>query len=179
MNILTSTQETYLPVPRKKSIYSISYDHQLLMQEIEDNEGEITPEIGDKLAINEKELQEKAVSYGYVMKQYDFEVAQIKSEIERLTALSKSKEAIKEQLKTRISDAMQKYNIQKIDHANLKLSFLKSDQIIIDEGAKIPKQFIKVKIVTTTDQAGLKKAIKEGEKFEGVRVMDKFNLQIK
>lgn len=175
----TREQEYQLPVPRKKSIYNISYEHQLLMQEIEDNYGEITPEIGEQLAITEKELQEKAVSYGYVMKQYDFEIDQINKEVERLQKLAKSKEKIQSELKERISDAMIRFGIQKIDHANLKLSFRKSEQLVIDDDAKIPKKFIKKVTTEKTDNAAIKKAVQEGEKITGIRVITKQNLQIK
>lgn len=173
------TTENQTPIVRKKSIYNISYDHQVLMQQIEDSEGEITPEIGEQLAINEKELQEKAVSYGYVMKQYDFEIDQINAEIERLGKLASQKTKIKEELKTRIADAMIKFNIQKIDHANLKLSFRKSNALVINQDAHIPVEYIKTKEVETIDKAGLKKAVEEGQEFEGIWIIENQNLQIK
>lgn len=163
----------------KKSIYNIQNDHLILMQQIEDLEGLITPEIGEQLAINEKELQEKAVSYGYVIRQYDFEIDQISAEIARLSAISASKAKIKEELKSRISEAMLKFNIIKIDQSNLKLSFRKSDRLIIDDGAHIPTGYITTKEVETVDKAGLKKAIKEGAEFTGMWIDEVQHLQIK
>lgn len=172
-------EEQLIVAPAKRSIYNISNDHLQLMQEIENLEGEITPEIAEALQINQAELQTKAVSYGYVMRQYDFEIDQINQEVARLNKLAQAKAKVKDELKTRISDAMKAYNIEKIDHANLKLSFRKSKVLVIDENAHIPVEYIKTKEVETVDKAGLKKAIDEGAEFTGIWIHENSSLQIK
>ena len=171
--------EQRMPVLAKRSIYNISNDHLLLMQQIEDAEGEITEEMSASLAINEKELQAKAVSYGYIMRQYDYDIEQINQEVARLNKLSQAKVKVKEELKSRISDAMKAYNIEKIDHANLKLSFRKSKVLVIDDNAHIPVEYIKTKEVETVDKAGIKKAIEEGTEYSSIWIHENQNLQIK
>lgn len=168
-----------LPVVAKRSIYNIRTEHLQLMQQIEDGFGEITPEIGAQLAISEKELQEKAVSYGYVIRQYDSEVDQIKQEMDRLKKMLDSKEKIKEELKERIKGAMIEFGITKIDHANLKLSIGTSKSVIVTEGAKIPKMFQVSKTTVTADKKALKIVLEAGQTFDGITLSENKNLQIK
>lgn len=167
----------YIPV--KKSIYNIQFDYLRLMEEIEANEGELTPETEAQLTINRDELEEKVVSYGYVIKQFDFEIEQIKAEMERLSKISAAKEKIQLGLKVRISEAMMGFKIFKVQKNNLTLSFHKSEQLIIDEGASIPVDYIKTKEVEIIDKAGLKAAIKSGQEFLGIFIHENQNLQIK
>ncbi len=175
----TREQGELVPVIRKKSIYNIQSDHLLLMQMIEDLEGEITPEISEQLAINKADLEEKAVSYGYVMRQYDFEVDQINQEITRLTKIAASKSKIKEELKSRISESMLYFNVDKIEMNNLKLSFRQSESLIIDEGAHIPVEYITTVETEKIDKAEIKKDVKAGKEMLGIWIQKKQNLQIR
>lgn len=167
------------PVQPKRSIYNIEYDHLQLMAQIEENEGEITDEISEQLELTLEEFETKAVSYGYVIRQYDFEIKQIKDEIERLSTISRRKEKSQEEIKARIHSAMIRFNVEKVDKNNLKLSFRKSQSLIIDEDAVIPSNYISIKEVETIDKKALKEAILEGSTFKGIYVSDNNNLQIK
>lgn len=173
-------REQQVPTVAKKSIYNIQGDYLRLMDAIEANEGELTKETEAELAITIEKLEEKAVSYGYCIRQFDFEIAQIVAEQERLNKIMIRKSKIKEVLKTRISEAMLHFNITKVQQNNLTLSFLKSEQLHIDEDAKIPKKYIKVKVTESIDKAGLKADTKSGAiKVEGIFIVENQNLQIK
>jgi predicted acyltransferase (DUF342 family) len=170
---------TGLTIP-KKSIYNIHGDYMRLMDEIESNEGELTEDTEKRLAITMEELEEKAVSYGYCIRQFDFEIKHIQAEHDRLSKIMISKTKIQAALKTRIAEAMLHFNIEKVENNNLKLYFLKSEQLHIDDDAKIPKKYIKTKLVETIDKAGLKADTKSGAiKVEGIFIVENQNLQIK
>lgn len=164
---------------RKKSIFNIQSDYIELMNQIEDNEGEITPEISEQLDITREQLEDKATSYCYLSKQIDVDNDQIDAEISRLQALKSYKAKIQAELKERVSEAMVRFGIDKIEKNNLKLSFRASKQLIIIEGTKIPKQFQIVKMNTVVDKAKLKAHIDSGKKLKGVSILEKKNLQIK
>lgn len=167
------------PIVAKKSIYNIQQEYLDLMAEIEYYEGDLTPELAERLSINKEELETKSVNYGYVIRDNDFTVAQIDAEIERLTKIKKAKENATERLKITIADAMKAHGIEKVTNNNLTLSFRKSKVLVIEEGAKIPKKFIKKKITETADKTELKKAIEAGKTFLGIRIQENQNLQIK
>lgn len=175
---MNHAEETGLQ-PIKKTIYNIKNDYLVLMAEIEANEGELTPENEVALTINREQLEEKAVNYGYVMRQYDFEVDQIKAEIDRLSKLMSAKTKIQQNLKDRISEAMLTFGVIKIQQNNLALSFRRSEALVIDEGAFVPPEYIHTKEVETVDKKALKEAIKEGKEFTGIFIHENQNLQIK
>jgi len=162
-----------------KSIYHIQSEHLQLMQEIENNEGEITPEIDQRLGLTQEQFEDKAVSYGYLMKHINDESVIIQNEIERLQGILKAKNALEAQLKTRITEAMISMNIEKVTKNNLTLSLRKSEQLIIQDDAVVPSKYLSKKLVLTPDKTALKTDIKAGKKIKGISVITKQNLQIK
>lgn len=74
------------------TIFDIERDLITLFEELEENGGELTPEIEEKLKLNDQEVTRKVKSYvGYINKLKSDEVA-IKAEQDRLAALKKSKD---------------------------------------------------------------------------------------
>lgn len=162
-----------------KSIYHIQLDYLQLMDEIENNEGELTPELEQRLTITQNDLEDKCVNYGYLIRQFDHDIEQVKAEVSRLNKIAESKSKLQEQLKTRISDAMLGFKILKVQKNNLTLSFRRSEQLIVDQDAYVPAAFITTKEVETIDKKALKEAIKAGQEFEGIYIHENQNLQIK
>lgn len=76
--------EAKISLPVKKSIFNIESEYLELMQEIEYAEGELTPELEERLTINKEDLEKKAVSYGYYIKTIDNDAVLVKTEIDRL-----------------------------------------------------------------------------------------------
>lgn len=164
---------------KKKSIYNIQSDYIELMNQIEENEGELTEELSAQLDITKEQLEDKATSYCYLSKQIDVDTNQIDAEISRLQALKSAKVRLQEELKDRVTQAMIRFGIDKIERNNLKLSFRASKQLIIIEGSKIPKQFTIIKMNTVVDKAKLKAHIESGKKVKGVSIKENKNLQVK
>jgi len=149
------------------------------MDEIENNDGELTPDTEKQLAITLEELEDKVVSYGYIIRQFDFELEQIKEEKNRLDKIALAKTKIQAELKQRITDAMLHFQILKVQKNNLTLSFRRSEQLVIDEGAYVPPAYIKTKEVETVDKTALKEAVKNGLELTGIYIHENQNLQIK
>jgi hypothetical protein len=164
---------------RKKSIYNLQSEYIDLMNQIEDNEGELTPELSAQLDITKEQLEDKATSYCYLTKQLDADTDQIDAEIKRLQALKSAKAKLQEELKNRVAEAMQRFGIEKIEKNNLKLSFRKSESLLIDDDAKVPNQFVKIKMTESVDKVKLKEYIQSGNKINGILVITNQNLQIK
>lgn len=143
------------------------------------SEGEVTPELEQELIINEAQLQEKAVNYGYVIKQLGHEVNAVNEEIKRLTDIKKRNEKTIERMETAISNAMQLYGIEKVDSSFLKLSFRKSESVEIVNEAQLAPEYITTKTTTAPNKNAIKDAIKQGVEVEGAVIVTNFNLQIK
>jgi hypothetical protein len=150
-----------------------------LLEAIAEQEGEITPEQDEQLAINRYELETKAVDYSMAILQLNAWVEMADKEAKRVTAIKNAYKKTSETLKQRITDAMERYDIKEVKDATIKVSLRKSVQTIIDDLDQVPKQYKTVKVETTPDKTAIKKAIQEGEIIEGAHLEEKNNLQIK
>lgn len=163
----------------EKSLYKIDRELMALLEAIAEQEGEITPEQDEQLAINRYELETKAVDYSMAILQLNAWVEMADKEAKRVTAIKNAYKKTSETLKQRITDAMERYDIKEVKDATIKVSLRKSVQTIIDDLNQVPKQYKTVKVETTPDKTAIKKAIQEGEIIEGAHLEEKNNLQIK
>lgn len=163
----------------EKSLYKIDKELMALLEAIAEQEGEITPEQDEQLAINRYELETKAVDYSMAILQLNAWVEMADKEAKRVTAIKNAYKKTSETLKQRITDAMERYDIKEVKDATIKVSLRKSVQTIIDDLDKVPKQYKTIKVETTPDKTAIKKAIQEGEIIEGAHLEEKNNLQIK
>jgi predicted phage tail protein len=159
------------------NLFNIKQEYINLVNSIIDNNGELSPELSQALAINETELKEKAINYAYVIRSFEYENDIIDAEIKRLKALKEQKEKAIQKLKDTVLDAMNLYGIEKVDSPSLKLSFRKSESVEISEN--LDKRFMIEKITMQPDKLAIKEAIKKGEQVEGAVLVINQNLQIK
>jgi hypothetical protein len=161
------------------NIYKIQNEFQLIIAEVINNEGEITPELETALTINKEQLQSKAVDYCYVIKQLDYDCEQIDNEIARLNKLKKVRANLTDRLKNTVSSAMQLFEVEKIETPLIKLSFRNSESVEITNEQQLDAKFIVTKTVSTPDKKAIKDAIKNGEVVEGATISYNKNLQIR
>lgn len=109
-------------------------------------------------------------------------IKNLKAEIEALKA---EKQAFEERIKkaTSKSESLKRYittylNGTKFESAKVSVSFRKSESLEISEDATIPEAYLKFK-EPDVDKVGLKKAIKDGQTFEGISIVENQNIQIK
>jgi hypothetical protein len=160
-----------------KTLFNIGQEQLAIIAEVEKNEGEITNEIQERIDLLAENFEEKAVAYGYVIKQVESEETIIDAEIKRLQDLKKKSAKLSEYLKERISAAMIEFDLEKIETPTLKLSFRKSEAVeVFDETLLAPLYF---NYKPTIDKTAIKTAIKAGEEVAGARIVTNKNLQIK
>ncbi len=163
----------------KQSIYQIKSEYQLLINQVIDADGELTSELETALTINKEQLQSKAVDYSYVIKQLDSDCEQIDAELKRLQQLKKVRTNLAERLKNTISDAMNLYEVEKIETPLIKLSFRNSESVEITNESQLDACFIVTKTVTSPDKKAIKDAIKGGVLVCGATISYNKNLQIR
>jgi hypothetical protein len=169
----------------KKSIYNIEQEYLVLAEQIQEAEGELTPEIEDALAINQDELTRKAVNYALVIKDLSAQSDQIKAEIDRLNKIKKSTDNAAQRLRDTVSDAMKLYGIEKVEGEFLTLSFRKSQSlgvapdIDLEEVLKNDPSIVKETRSLALDKAEITRRIKSGINIVGFELVDNQNLQIK
>ena len=160
-----------------KSLYHISEEALSIISELES--GEVTEDLEQRLSINKSDLQNKAVNYAYVIKQYENNNEAIDKEIARLKDLKLSNEITKERLKETIKSAMNLYGIEKVETPTIKLSFRASKSVEVINASQLPDKFKKRSEVVKIDKTAIKKAIESGEEVDGAIINENKNLQIK
>ncbi len=128
------------------SIFDIQQDLYVIFSIIEENEGEITPELEEALTIKKEEFNTKIKSYVGFIKQLELDNKGIKEEIARLKDLQNSKEKTIDKLKKIMAVAINdfgdttKAGTKFLDYGTGKVSISKSDVIEVDEAGT--KQFV-------------------------------------
>lgn len=100
------------------------------------------------------------------MKEAEQDIAKRRKSIEK--RVDSASEYLLENLDNKISDSF------------IVVSKRKSEAVVIDEeNISNHIDFVCEKVVRTIDKVGLKRAMKDGEYFEGVRLEERYSLQIK
>lgn len=163
----------------KVTIYQIEQSYNQLAEELLDNGGELTPELSEKLAITEEQLQNKSVAYSFVIKQMDADIDIIDAEIKRLQAAKKQREKASSYLKERIKHAMELFSIEEIKTPLVKINFRKSETVEVEDVNKLTSAYKTIKVTEQADKAAIKAAIKDGISLPGCSIVEHRNLQIK
>lgn len=91
------------------TLVDIEKELQDIFDTLEENGGELTPELEKRLAISEDDFANKVQKYLLVIKGFESDSDCIKQEITRLTARKKSKDAQISRLKKTIIDALESF----------------------------------------------------------------------
>jgi hypothetical protein len=159
------------------TLYNITNEQKALLAKIEANEGELTPEILERIEITEELFHSKAADYGYVIKTFEDTSSVIDKEIKRLQELKKKADNNAERLKQRIKDAMIQFGYEKVETPTITLSFRKSESVEITDESLISNEYMRFK--SEPDKTEIKKALKEGKSVHGAMLIENKNLQIK
>ena len=161
-----------------KSLFEIGNEYLEIYRLLEDNGGEITPEIETALAINKSNLQEKSQNYISLIKEIEGRSRTVEIEIKRLQALKKRNDTFVLKLKENIANTMRMLEIDEIRTDLNKINFRKSKSVQIEDVEMLPNDcvIIEKKPISKTE---LKKRIENGEVINGVSIIENLNLQIK
>jgi len=160
----------------KNTLFNINEEHRFLMQDIENMDGEITPEIESRLIINAGQLQSKGLAYLAVIRNNESFVNQLDEEIKRLQGLKKRATTTTDYLKDRLLDAVKLHGNFEVEFT--KFGTRKSESVEVENVNALPAEFKTVKIVEAADKIALKAAIKNGQTIEGVTLKENLNLKI-
>lgn len=123
------------------NIYQLSQELLNIFDIIEENGGEITPEIEENLKVTEQSFNNKIKDYINVVKYYKNDINLIKSEIERLKSLQESKEKTIERINKIIIDAISTFGKENkngnkyIDYGTGKISIRTLKKVEVDDDA--------------------------------------------
>ena len=121
------------------NIFNIKQELLSIFDELEENGGELTPELEEQLNITQEEFRDKIKSYSNAVKMLENDIIDIKTEKARLNDLQKSKEKTIERLKKIMIDAVElfgdttKSGSKYLDYGTGKVSIRNTQIVEIEE----------------------------------------------
>ena len=121
------------------NIWQIQQDLLSIFDELEENGGELTEELEEKLAISKENFKSKVEGYVNVIKQVKSDIAAIDQESKRLAELKKSKNAVIERLTKVLVPAIQNFgDVSKsgsafVDYGTGKVSIRSTQKVELDD----------------------------------------------
>lgn len=121
------------------NIWQIQQDLLAVFNELEENGGELTEELEEKLAISKENFKTKVEGYVNVIKQVKSDIAAIDQESKRLAELKKSKNAVIERLTKVLVPAIQNFgDVSKsgsafVDYGTGKVSIRNTQKVELDD----------------------------------------------
>ena len=121
------------------NIYQIQQDLLAIFDELEENGGELTEELEQKLAITQEEFKDKVEDYTNVIKTLDADMAAIKVEQARLKTLYDRKEKVAKKLKEIIINAINEFGdtkktgVKYLDYGTGEVSIRKTQVVEVNE----------------------------------------------
>lgn len=121
------------------NIYQIKQELLAIFDELEENGGELTPELKEQLNITQEEFRDKIESYSNAVKMLENDIIGIKAEKARLNDLQKSKEKTIERLKKIMIDAVElfgdttKSGSKYLDYGTGKVSIRNTQVVEVEE----------------------------------------------
>ena len=159
------------------TLYDIKKEYLELINQVEEMEGELTPEIENQLTINQNELQNKAIAYHSVILSKDAFNMQIDNEIKRLQGLKKRNNSLIDNLKNRLIGAIQMFGEFTVGTNTFGLR--KSERVNVDNVNSLPKEYKTIKVTEQANKTEIKKALKLGEEIKDAYIVEQYNLKIK
>lgn len=161
----------------KMTLYNIASEDIRICEMLEENGGELTPEIEEALLINEENFVAKVDSYCEVIMSYKAKAEAIANRIKELTTMKRVCENIEKRVKDRLAQGLVLMGRDKVEIGLHKVSFRSSTAVNITDEAHIPNQYIKVE--TSIDKATLKKDLANGIEVEGAELVTNKSIQIR
>lgn len=161
------------------SLYNIENKYHYIMQGLEANEGELTPELEEELVINEKDFKDKVANYRAMIVKWKADVQAAKQEKVRIDTFKKNRENAIKRLSNNLDVAFKSRGMSGLDMGvKGKISYRKSKSVSVDETLLAKKWFTK-KVTEVPNKTAIGDALKAGTKIKGAELVEKDNIQIK
>ena len=188
------------------NIFDIQSEYMELMAFLEENEGELTPELEELLQFNKEAFENKTKNYISIIRKMESDVKIANEEIQRIQSFINKKESSISMLKNNLLGALKLYgnkdatkDIYRYEVGTYKISTRSSESVEVnelliddkwkeftieklsDEDRKKIKNLLKkeLKIKESVPKKPLKEALDGGQKIDGAEIKTSTSLTIK
>jgi hypothetical protein len=153
-------------------------EYQLLERELVAASGELTPEIEERLSINQAALATKADAYVFVEERLEMNAEFFKRKAEAFDAIAKRFKNARERLKSNLKSAMQAMGTAEVVGSDYRWVLKRSNPTLVIEDEKaLPDECLLTTVETKPNKEMIKGLLKEGKTIPGARLEESFALQ--
>lgn len=161
----------------KMTLYNITAEQLRILDILEENDGELTPELEEALALTSEAFDEKAAGYIEAVRKYRDLAANSAERIKEFQRIKKTAENIEKRLKERLLFAMQAFGDTSRDVGAHKLSIRNSVSVFIEDEERLLPCYLKT--TTAPDKTAIADALKSGIEVAGARFETNQSLNIR
>jgi hypothetical protein len=156
------------------TLFGLADEYVKVLQEIEMCDGELTPELEDKLKKAEDDILKKETGYIAIMDWFDQNIDLYKEYKRRCDGEINRIENRKTALQERLIEVMTMMNVNSFDTVLGKVNLQTSDKSVDINVSPdmLPKEYVTTEINYKVDKVGIKKALKEGKNIFGAELQD-------
>ena len=141
--------------------------------------GEVKRDIWSELDALDIERREKIANIALFIKQAKAEAAMLREYAKQISDRARAKETRVERLIAHTAASMMQYADRTIEDKRVRVTATTSKSVDVPDVSVLPDEYKRVKTTIEADKTKLAKALKAGETFEGVYVIEKPTLRIK
>ncbi len=156
-------------------MYEIKQEYIELENEISYCDGEMTPELQEKMIINKAELEGKTVAYIVMIKQRKSRADMIKQEIKRLQDMVKAIDREIDFFEYGLLEAVNMFG--SYNAGTFKVSLRKTESVSITDEQALEDRFLRTKL--EPNKVAIKDALNAGEQVTGAVITINQNLNIR
>jgi hypothetical protein len=160
-----------------KSLFEIEKNLSSIFQELEENGGELTPELKESLALSKEELKEKSINYVHYIQKLENDLVLASAYEIKVKEFKARKQKAIDRLKESLLDAVTAFGDIEADIFTIKTR--KSESVEIIDEAALPMYCFESKVVRTVSKTKIKDLIKSEGSVPGAELKTNFNLSIK
>lgn len=161
------------------TLYDIAAEQQHILDILEENGGELTPELEEALALTAENFENKAEGYIEAIAKYRDLQEAAAERIKKMQQTKKTAENCEKRLKERLLFAMGIFGESKKEVGIHKLSVRNNVSVGIEDESLLPECYIKTTTVTAPDKAAILTALKEGQVIPGASLETNQSLTIR
>lgn len=120
-----------------RTLYELTGEMLALETQLEENGGELTPELEELWQDNAEALVKKTDNYNTLLKNFEAHSSNLDAEIKRLQALKKTDDNAIKRIKEHLLNTMQTFGIEELKGDFCKITIAKSTATEVDEEAAL------------------------------------------
>lgn len=122
-----------------ETLFTLTEQMSLIEQTLDENGGELTPELEEQWVETEESIKQKIDNYNSLVRLFDYRSENLASEIKRLQALKKTTDNSKKRVVEHLKDVMEAFGLTKLEGKLCKVSLSSSTSTEVDEETLLQK----------------------------------------